>query len=134
MTQAEQNLRIVAEHIANEARDPAGILPLYTSDAVLEFPGRGLKFTTPDVIEANYRRMFAAISDVELEPLDRFATDDRVVDDMIVRFTVVDEGMDGAPVQVGDKVALRLVHVFHMRNGLIAREIVHEDWQVVSNG
>ena len=134
MTQAEKNLRIVAEHIANEARDPAGILPLYTSDAVLEFPGRGLKFTTPDVIEANYRRMFAAISDVELEPLDRFATDKRVVDDMIVRFTVVDEGMDGAPVQVGDKVALRLVHVFHMRNGLIAREIVHEDWQVVSNG
>ena len=134
MTQAEQNLRIVAEHIANEARDPAGIMPLYTPDAVLEFPGRGLKFTTPDVIEANYRRMFAAISDVELEPLDRFATDDRVVDDMIVRFTVVDEGMDGAPVQVGDKVALRLVHVFHMRGGRIAREIVHEDWQVVSSG
>ncbi|WP_260484362.1 nuclear transport factor 2 family protein [Sphingomicrobium flavum] len=126
----ERNLAAVAEHIANEARDPAEVMPLYTDDVVVEFPARNLKFEGKAAIEANYRRMFAAIEQPSLEPLDRFATHDRVVDDMIVRFRIVGEGMDNAPVKIGDRVALRLVHIFHMRDGLIAREIVHEDWQV----
>lgn len=74
--------------------------------------------------------MFGALEDIELEPLDRFATQERVVDDMIVRFRLAGEGMDNAPVPVGSRVRLRLVHVFHMRDGLIEREIVHENWAV----
>lgn len=123
------NLRVAAEHIENEGRDPASVMPLYTDDIVLEVPGRGLRFAGKAAIEANYRAMFAALDNVELEPLDRFATADRVVDDMIVRFRLAGEGMVGAPVPIGSRVELRLVHVFHMRDGRIAREIVHEDWK-----
>lgn len=134
MATIEQNLATVAAHIENEARDPAAILSLYTDDIVQEFPTRGLRFEGKDAIEANYRRMFEAIEDVELIPFERFATEDRVVDDMLVHCTLAGEGMDGAPVPIGSPVALRLVHVFHMRDGLISREIVHENWQVRSAG
>lgn len=125
----ETNLAVVAEHIENEARDPAGVLPLYTDDAVQEFPARGLRLQSKEDIQANYRRMFASITNLSLEPLDRFATEERVVDDMIVRFDLVGEGMVNCPIAPGNKVELRLVHVFHMRDGRIAREIVHENWK-----
>lgn len=126
----ETNLAVVANHIENEARDPACVMPLYTEDVVLEIPTRGLKFEGKPAIEANYRRMFSALEDVSLEHLDRFATETRVVDDMIARFKLVGEGMDNAPIPIGSRVALRLVHVFHMRDGLIEREIVHEQWKL----
>ncbi|WP_338242361.1 nuclear transport factor 2 family protein [Aurantiacibacter hainanensis] len=125
----ETNLAVVAKHIEDEARDPATVLPLYTDDAIQEFPARGLRFDTQEAIEANYRKMFGAIANLSLEPLDRFATENRVVDDMIVRFDLVGEGMEKCPIPAGNRVVLRLVHVFHMRDGRIAREIVHEDWK-----
>lgn len=124
----ERNLAVAHDHIANEAIDPASVMTLYTDDIVLEVPGRRLRFDTKAAIEANYRRMFAALADVEIVPLDRFATQTRVVDDMIVRFRLVAEGMDNAPVPIGSHVELRLLHVFHMEDGKIAREIVHEQW------
>lgn len=124
----ERNLEVVAAHIENEGRDPDSVLPLYTDDVVLEIPARGLVFDNKPAIAANYRRMFSAIENVELQPLDRFATQDRVVDDMIVCFDLAREGMDNAPLPIGSKVRLRLLHVFHMRDGLIAREVVHEGW------
>ena len=127
---SQRNLQVVAQHIENEARDPESVLSLYTDDAVIEFPARDLRFASKPAITENYRRMFGALEDIELEPLDRFATQERVVDDMIVRFRLAGEGMDNAPVPVGSRVRLRLVHVFHMRDGLIEREIVHENWAV----
>lgn len=122
------NLAIVAQHIENEARDPAAVLDLYSDDIVQEFPSRGLRFTGKREIEANYRRMFSSVEDVELYPIDRFATEDRVVDDMMVHFTLVGDGMVGAPVRIGQPIALRLVHIFHIKDGLISKEIVHEYW------
>ncbi|KTE75499.1 nuclear transport factor 2 family protein [Sphingopyxis sp. A083] len=126
-----RNLAVAAEHIENEARDPASVMDLYTDDIVLEVPGRGLYLDSKAAIEANYRRMFASLAEVELEPLDRFATETRVVDDMKVRFRLIGEGMVNAPVAIGARVELRLVHVFHMRGGRIAREIVHEEWRTI---
>ncbi len=70
-----RNLAVAAEHIENEARDPASVMDLYTDDIVLEVPGRGLYLDSKAAIEANYRRMFASLAEVELEPLDRFATE-----------------------------------------------------------
>ena len=128
MNIVERNLAVAAEHIENEGRDPASVMPLYTDDIVLEIPGRGLMFEGRAAIEANYRAMFSSLDEIAIEPLDRFATEDRVVDDMIVRFRLVGEGMVNAPVPVGSHVALRLLHVFHMRGEKIAREIVHEQW------
>jgi hypothetical protein len=127
-----RNLRVAGEHIENEARDPGSIMALYTEDIVLEVPGRALRFAGCAAIEENYRRMFGSMTEIEIEPLDRFATDDRVVDDMIARFRLTGDGMVNAPLPVGSRVELRLVHVFHMKDGLIAREIVHEQWREIA--
>lgn len=129
--QAALNMAVAQAHIEGEARDPASVMDLYTDHPVLEIPGRGLRFEGRAAIEANYRRMFGAMAEVEVQPLERFATATRVVDDCIARFTLVREGMDNAPVPVGARAELRLLHVFHMQNGRIAREIVHEGWRAL---
>jgi ketosteroid isomerase-like protein len=126
-----RNLAVVDEHIRGEAVDVDAILDLYTDDIVLEVPGRGLRFAGRAAIRANYLAMWPAMADVTLEPLDRFATEDRVVDDMVVRMRLVDEGMVNAPVPIGTRVALRLIHHFTMRDGLISREQVFEIWQAL---
>lgn len=126
------NLDIVQKHMEGEARDPASVMALYTDDIVLESPLRGLRLTDKAAIEANYLAMFGAMSDIEIVPLDRFATETRVVDDCIVRFSLSGEGFYRAPLPVGSRVELRLVHVFQMRDGLIARETVHEAWKALA--
>lgn len=126
------NLRVAGEHIENEARDPASVMALYTDDIVLEVPGRGLRFVGRAAIEENYRLMFASMAEVEIEPMDRFATATRVVDDMIARFRLVGAGMVNAPLPIGSRVELRLLHIFHMAGGQIAREIVHEHWKSIT--
>ncbi|MCO6414922.1 nuclear transport factor 2 family protein [Siccirubricoccus sp. KC 17139] len=123
------NLATVDAHIKGEAQDPASVLGLYTEDVVLEMPSRGLTLTSHAAIEANYRRMFAAMAEVEIEPIQRFATRDRVVDECLVRFRLVAEGFENAPLPVGSRVELRLLHVFAMRAGRIARETVYEGWR-----
>lgn len=126
---AEINLATVDAHMRGEAEDPASVMALYTDDIVLEVPGRGLRFDSKPAIEANYRRMFGSMAELELHPMDRFATEDRVVDECLVRFRITGDGFPGAPCTIGDRVELRLLHVFHMRDGLIAREEVYEGWK-----
>lgn len=126
------NLDTVEQHIMNEARDPDSILDLYTDDIVQRFPARNLEYRGKQRIAEQYRRTFASMADVRLEHLDRFATSDRVVDDMIARFRLVGGGMENIPAAVGDEVELRLVHVFHMREGRISEEICHEHYRVVT--
>jgi hypothetical protein len=67
------------------------------------------------------------MKDVEFRNLDRFATEDRVVDDSVVTFTLLRNGF--WPLPVGGKVQMRLVHIFEMRDGKIAKEIGYEMWQ-----
>lgn len=124
-----RNLAVVEAHIRDEARDPAMVMDLYTDDIVLEMPTRGLTLTTKAEIEANYRAMFGAITEVEITPGTRFATAEHVVDDCTVRFRLAGEGMANAPLPVGSRVELRLLHLFAMREGRIARETVYEGWR-----
>ncbi len=126
---AARNLAVAEAHLRDEARDPSGVMALYTDDIVLEMPTRGVTLTGKAAIEANYRRMFGAIAEVEIEPLTRFATATHVVDDCVVRFRFVSEGFANAPVPVGSRVELRLMHLFAMRDGRIARETVLEGWR-----
>ncbi len=126
---AARNLAVAEAHLRDEARDPSGVMALYTDDIVLEMPTRGVTLTGKAAIEANYRRMFGAIAEVEIEPLTRFATATHVVDDCVVRFRLVGEGFANAPVPVGSRVELRLMHLFAMRDGRIARETVLEGWR-----
>ena len=124
-----RNLQTVDAHIRGEAVDVDGILDLYTDDIVLEIPGRGLRFEGREAIRANYLAMWASMAEVELEPLERFATEDRVVDDMKVRLRLTGPGVTGAPVPVGSRAEIRLIHHFSMRDGLICREQVFELWR-----
>ena len=61
------------------------------------------------------------MKDVEFQTLDRFATEDRVVDDSVVTFVVAREGF--IPLPLGTKGEMRLTHIFEMRNGKISKEI-----------
>lgn len=130
MNTIEHNLDIVDRHIQGEARDVDSILGLYTDDIVLEIPGRGLRFAGREAVRANYLAMWPAMADVRITPLDRFATEHRVVDDMLVHMHLVGPGMDNAPLPIGSRVALRIVHHFTMQDGLIAREQVFEMWRL----
>jgi hypothetical protein len=56
--------------------------------------------------------------------LQRFATEDRVVDDSLVTFEVAKDGYWHFP--LGSKIEMRLVHIFEMQDGKIAREIVFD--------
>jgi hypothetical protein len=125
----QRNLDVVKFHIENEARDVESVLGLYTDDVVLEVPGRRLRFVGRDAIRANYEAMWSSMAEVQLQPLDRFATATRVVDDMLIRFRLVGPGMANAPLEIGSWVEIRLVHHFEMRDGLIACERVFELWR-----
>ena len=129
MNTIEHNLDIVDRHIQGEARDVDSILDLYTDDIVLEVPGRGLRFVGREAIKANYLAMWPSMAEVEIIPLDRFATAHRVVDDMIVRMRLIGPGMTNAPLPVGSRVEIRLIHHFSIKNGLIDREQVFEIWR-----
>lgn len=127
----EENLAVVDAHIRGEGRDPAAVMDLYTDDIVLDLPSRNMSVAGKAAIEVTYRRMFGAIELIEMETIERFATSGRVVDESRARFRLVRDGFEAAPAPLGSLVDLRLLHVFHMRGGRIAREIVYEGWSVV---
>lgn len=120
------NLVVVDAHIRDEARDPAAVMDLCTGDIVLEMPTRNLVLTGR---AANYRAMFGSMAEVEIIPGTRFATEAHVVDDCTARFRLTGDGVANAPLPVGSLAEMRLMHLFAMRDGRIARETVHEGWR-----
>ncbi len=116
------NLAAVEAHFGSEASgriDDA--IVLYTDDVVWEAPSRNLEFRGKDAVAANYRDIFSVLKNVEFHTKDRFATEDRVVDDSIVSFEVARDGF--VPFPVGTKCEMRLTHIFEMRDGKISKEI-----------
>ena len=71
------------------------------------------------------------MKNVVIEPLERFATENRVVDDTLVKFTLSGDGFVNAPLPIGSHVELRLIHIFDMRDGKIAKEKVFELWREI---
>lgn len=128
MTKA--NLAAVAAHFHNEStHDVDAACALYTEDIVWEAPARQLLYKGKESVAAHYRKMFKSIGHLEFQNFQRFATEDRVFDDTLVQCRVT--GTDFLPVPVGSKVELRLVHMFEMRDGKIAKETAFEMWKVV---
>jgi uncharacterized protein YjiS (DUF1127 family)/ketosteroid isomerase-like protein len=127
------NLSVIEEHIAREATDVDKAVELYTDDIVWEAPSRNLIFRGKEAVANNYRRMFSSIKDIEVQPLERFATEHRVVDDAIVKFTLTGDGFVNALAPIGTRVSLRLVHMFVMRDGKIERENVYETWSTLGS-
>jgi len=128
-----QNLAAVENHFHSEAvSDVEGALETFTDEAVWEAPapnGLNRSFTGKPAVGENYRRLWASMRNVNFQPLQRFATEDRVVDDSMVTFEVTQDGYWHFP--VSSKVSMRPVHIFEMRDGKIAREIVFDMGRVV---
>lgn len=120
-----RNLAAVEAHFHSEAiNEVEQSLDLYTDDVVWEAPARNLIFRGKDAVATNYRGIFGSMENIEFKNLDRFATGDRVTDDSIVSFTLTRDGY--LPFSVGQKVEMRLVHIFEMRDGKISKEIAFE--------
>ena len=123
-----QNLAAVENHFHSEAlNEIEAALETFTDDVVWEAPapnGLNRTFTGKEAAVENYRQLFASMRDVKFQLLQRFATEDRVVDNSIVTFEVAKDGYWHFP--LGSKIEMRLVHIFEMRDGKIAREIVFD--------
>jgi ketosteroid isomerase-like protein len=124
-----ENLACVESHFHSEAQDEIeAALELYTDDIVWEAPapnGLNRSFSGKKAVAESYRELFASMGNVQFQPLQRFATADRVVDDSVVTFEVVRDGY-WPHFSVGQKIMMRLVHIFEMREGKISREIVFD--------
>ena len=58
------------------------------------------------------------------------AEPDRESDDMWATFRISGEGFDNSPFPIGTKVKMRLLHDFHINDGMIAKEIGYEVWRL----
>jgi ketosteroid isomerase-like protein len=86
--------------------------------------GLNQSFSGKEAAAKHYRDLFLSMRDVKFQLLQQFATEDCVVDDSIVTFEVAKEGYWHFP--GGSKIGMRLVHIFEMQDGKIAREIVFD--------
>lgn len=126
------NLATVEAHFHSEAdNEVEKALELFTDDVVWESPARNLLFHGKEEAGENYRRMFSSFKVEGFHTLQRFATEDRVVDDSVITVVLAGDGVENAPAPVGSKVEIRLLHVFEMREGKISRELVFENWRVI---
>lgn len=121
------NLALVEGHFHSErANEIEKALELYTDDIVWEGPARKVRFEGKQAVGAMYRKMFASLQDVQIQHLQRFATDTHVFDDSIMTFVLVRDGMDNLPFPLGSHIQLRMVHVFEIRDGKISKETTYE--------
>ena len=128
------NLAAVEAHFHSEATNEVEkALELYTDDIVWESPARDLAIHGKEATGEMYRKMFASFQVEEFRCLQRFATEDRVIDDSVATVVLVGDGVVNAPAPVGSRVEIRLLHVFEMREGKISRELVFENWRVLES-
>jgi ketosteroid isomerase-like protein len=124
-----ENLACVHGHFHSEAEnDIEAALRLYTDDIVFEagaLNGLNRSFSGKQAVAKFYCELWATMRDVKFKFLQRFATEDRVVDDSLVTFEVVRDGC-WPHFSTGQKIEMRLVHIFEMRDGKISKEIVFD--------
>ena len=118
----EANLAMVEAHFGSEGSGRVDeAVALYTDDIVWEAPTRNIVLHGKQEVADNYRNMFSGFKDVEFRTLDRFATEDRVVDDSVISLEIIKEGF--MPFPIGTKVEMRLTHIFEIREGKLSKEI-----------
>jgi ketosteroid isomerase-like protein len=117
------NLATVQIHFdAEKAGNWKKIKTMYTDDIVWERACMNQIVKGKEAVAAAYMEVFSALRDWDFQCLDRFATEDRVVDETIFTFEVAKDGI--MPLPVGTRAKLRLVHIFEMRDGKVSRELV----------
>jgi ketosteroid isomerase-like protein len=128
-----ENLAVVENHFHSESlSDVEAALETFTDDVVWEAPapnGLNRVCVGKEAAGENYRALWGSMRDVKFTLVQRFATEDRVVDDSTVTFEVANDNYWHFP--VGSRVDMRLVHIFEMRDGKIAKEIVFDMGRVL---
>ena len=125
-----RNLQVVEAHFHNETPEHVErAIALYGDTISWEAPTRGVVMNNKaDILEA-YRAIFRTVAYRRVVPLRRFATEQFVFDDQIGHITIVGTEMPNVPYPVGSELAVRLTHVFEMKDGKIVREIAYEMWR-----
>jgi ketosteroid isomerase-like protein len=119
------NLATVQIHFdAEKAGNWEKIKTMYTDDIIWERASMNQIVKGKEAVAAAYVEVFSALRNWDFQCLDRFATEDRVVDETIFTFEIAKEG--AMPLPVGTRAKLRLVHIFEMRDGKVSRELVME--------
>ena len=123
------NLAGVESHFhAEDTGSVSAALEAFTDDCVWEAPnpiGLNKRLVGKAQLGPFYKKLFTTMKDVTFRICyERFATVDRVVDDSVCTFEVAADGVWTYP--VGTHVFMRIVHVFDMRDGKIAKEKVFE--------
>jgi ketosteroid isomerase-like protein len=124
----EQMDKVVNDHFMYEAtNDIAGVLRTFTDDIEHEIVGG------PDgplhgkaALRRFYERLFDDVNGERVEPVMRLYGDDFLVDETIWIGEIVD-GRTFKLERRSGNVRIRLLHVFHLRDGLIAKENVWFD-------
>ena len=120
-----KNLATVQMHFdAEKAGNWEKIKEMYTDDIIWERACVNQFVEGKEAVAAAYVELFSALSNYDFHSNDRFATEDRVVDDSIFTFEVAKEGV--MPLPVGTNAKMRLVHIFEMREGKVSKELVME--------
>jgi hypothetical protein len=118
-----RNLEIVEAHFHNETPEHVEkAIALYGDTISWEAPTRGVVMNDKDDILEAYRAIFRTVAYCRVVPLRRF-------DDQIGHVTVVGNEMPNIPYPVGSELAVRLTHLFEMKDGKIVREIAYEMWR-----
>jgi steroid delta-isomerase-like uncharacterized protein len=116
------DMDIIDRHFAAEnAHDVAATLDTYTDDVVWDDVGHPLcPVQGKQATAGMYEGIMAAIPDLHLESVLRFGDGSHVVDEALATGHVrgLFLGVEGA----GAPVSFRMLHVFDLRDGLIARE------------
>jgi ketosteroid isomerase-like protein len=119
-------------HMACENPDQLDKLAeLYHPDIEWEIPGRRVyvKGNIPRIID-NYRAIHESVELLGAHNNDRYGTADRVFDDSEASMRLISShGFPNHPVAVGSLVDMRIIHSFHIKDGLIIREISYELWR-----
>jgi ketosteroid isomerase-like protein len=103
---------------------------LYHDEVVWEVPARRIILRSKREVVDNYKRIFDSALDLKQEPIERYATPTRVFDDLEATFKLTSSvGFPNHPLPIGTRVAMRLAHNFHIRDGLISRENSYEIWR-----
>jgi ketosteroid isomerase-like protein len=121
------NLKVVEAHFHNE--NPESIdkaLAVYGPEVVWEAPARGVSYSNAKDVKEGYLGIFSTLRWNRSITLRRFATENFVFDDQIADLTVVGDEMPNLPFKPGQRISMRLVHCFEMKDGKIAREIAYE--------
>jgi hypothetical protein len=98
-------LDLVDMHLHEENPDRIDeCIKLYADDAVWEPPARGVAYQGRETIKKMYVRVFDSAAGITFHPIERFATPERVFDDMWTPFCISGDGFENCPFPIGTMV------------------------------